>query len=61
VPNRVFDKNSDGKICAAELTEVMKSLGEELTPSEIAKMMREADIDGDGVINIEEFKKLLSP
>jgi Ca2+-binding EF-hand superfamily protein len=38
---------------AMELRSVMASLGEKLSDDEIAEMMREADLDGDGVINFE--------
>ena len=35
----------------------MASLGEKLTEDEIGEMMREADLDGDGVINFQgEYK-----
>ena len=47
---RVFDKDGDGFISAAELKEVMKSLEEKLTDDEIKEMLTEADTDGDGKI-----------
>ena len=51
---------SDGneKIEACELKSVMASLGETLTDEEVKEMMTEADIDKDGVIDFEEFKKM---
>lgn len=50
---RVFDKDGNGFISAAELRHVMTSLGEKLTDEEVDEMIREADIDGDGQVNYE--------
>lgn len=37
----------------------MKKKGEKLTEGELDVMLREADVDGDGQINYEEFVKML--
>ncbi len=47
---RVFDKDGNGFISAAELRHVMTNLGEKLTDEEVDEMIREADIDGDGQV-----------
>ncbi|GFQ04479.1 calmodulin [Phtheirospermum japonicum] len=52
---RVFDKDQNGFISVAELCHVMTNLGEKLTDEEVNEMIREADVDGDGQINYEEF------
>ena len=57
---RVFDKNDNGFISAAELRHIMTNLGEKLTDEEAEEMIREADVNGDGVINYEEFVTLMS-
>merc|ERR1711998_672829 len=44
---KVFDKDGNGFISAAELRHVMTNLGEKLTDEEVDEMIREADIDGD--------------
>jgi len=56
---KVFDKDNNGFISAAELRHVMTSLGEKLTDEEVDEMIREADVDGDGRINYEEFVKMM--
>ncbi|CAF4085880.1 unnamed protein product [Rotaria sp. Silwood2] len=43
---RVFDKDGNGFISAAEFRYVMTNLGEKLTDEEVDEMIREADIDG---------------
>lgn len=50
---KVFDKDGNGFISAAELRHVMTNLGEKLTDEEVDEMIREADIDGDGQVNYD--------
>uniref|UniRef100_A0A0E0GQE2 Calmodulin-like protein 1 n=1 Tax=Oryza nivara TaxID=4536 RepID=A0A0E0GQE2_ORYNI len=56
---RVFDKDQNGFISAAELRHVMANIGERLTDEEVGEMISEADVDGDGQINYEEFVKCM--
>ncbi|CAN6652031.1 calmodulin [Trichomonascus vanleenenianus] len=56
---KVFDRDGNGFISAAELRHVMTSIGETLTDQEVDQMIREADADGDGRINYNEFVDLL--
>ncbi|KAF5734060.1 calmodulin [Tripterygium wilfordii] len=56
---KVFDKDQNGYISAAELRHVMTNLGEKLTDEEVDDMIREADIDGDGQVNYEEFVRMM--
>jgi hypothetical protein len=51
---KVFDKDGNGFISAAELRHVMTNLGEKLSDNEVEEMIREADVDGDGQINYDE-------
>ena len=51
--SRVFDKNNDGLISSTELRHVMTNLGEKLSDEEVDDMIREADLDGDGMVNYE--------
>uniref|UniRef100_A0A8W8NU75 EF-hand domain-containing protein n=1 Tax=Magallana gigas TaxID=29159 RepID=A0A8W8NU75_MAGGI len=57
---RVFDKDGNGFISAAELRHVMTNLGEKLTDEEVDEMIREADLDGDGMVNYEEFVTMMT-
>jgi calmodulin len=52
---KVFDRDNNGFISAAELRHVMTSIGEKLTDDEVDEMIREADQDGDGRIDCEVF------
>lgn len=38
----------------------MSNIGEALTDEQIAEMIKEADTDGDGRINYEEFLKMMN-
>ena len=42
----------------AQLRHVMINLGERLT-DEVEQMIREADLDGDGLVSYEEFARVM--
>ena len=56
---KVFDKDGNGFITAQELRHVMTNLGEKITQEEADEMIGEADLDGDGRIDYEEFVKMM--
>jgi Ca2+-binding EF-hand superfamily protein len=53
-----FDKNSDGVISRSELIELVEILLSERGLGKSSKIMKEFDIDQNGVIDFEEFKLL---
>lgn len=56
---RLFDDDNTGKISFKNLKRVAKELGENLSDEEIQEMIDEADRDGDGEINEEEFLRIM--
>ncbi|KAK1330001.1 hypothetical protein QTO34_010185 [Cnephaeus nilssonii] len=49
-----FDTNGDGAITLGELRQAMQRLlGEELSPRELAEVVQEADVNGDGTLDFE--------
>lgn len=55
---RLFDDDDTGKITFRNLKRVAKELGENMTDEELQEMIDEADRDGDGEINEDEFLKV---
>ncbi|GIL42840.1 hypothetical protein Vafri_696 [Volvox africanus] len=57
---RMFDRDGNGQINAAELKHIMTNIGETLTEEQVDDMIQEADIDQDGMINYEEFIRVVA-
>nr|XP_022303659.1 calmodulin, striated muscle-like isoform X3 [Crassostrea virginica]XP_022303728.1 calmodulin, striated muscle-like isoform X3 [Crassostrea virginica] len=51
-----IDKSGDGKLQKAEVAAAMRDIGH-FTEEEIDKMIKKADKNNDGVIDLEEFEK----
>ncbi|KAK9115316.1 hypothetical protein Syun_022113 [Stephania yunnanensis] len=56
----LFDRDKNGKISANELCAVLKSLGEKCSLKDCGRMISSVDKDGDGSVNFEEFKKMMT-
>ena len=56
---RLFDEDSTGKISFRNLKKVALELGEGLSDDELHEMIEEADRDGDGLINFDEFYRVM--
>lgn len=57
---RSFDREGNGFITPAQLAKSMAKMGHPLTYRELTSMVEEADIDGDGVINFDEFSRIMA-
>jgi len=55
----IFDKDQNGYISASELRHVLTTLGEKLTEPEVDDLLKEIVVQ-DGLINIEDFIKLIT-
>ncbi|PIN19727.1 Calmodulin and related proteins (EF-Hand superfamily) [Handroanthus impetiginosus] len=55
----LYDKDKNGKISASELHAVLRSLGEKCSIKDCERMISSFDVDEDGCINFEEFKKMM--
>ncbi|XP_071160670.1 calmodulin-like isoform X1 [Mytilus edulis] len=56
---RLFDKNGDGYVTASELKTILSNNGEKISDEELDAMVKDADVDGDGKINYQEFVSML--
>jgi len=58
---RAFDRNGDGFISQAELEELLKDSSQNVNDSsvDIADLLEQADANSDGVIDFEEFQRML--
>jgi len=54
----VFDVNGDGQISADELRGILTTMGEVMTNEEVDALLAECDVDGSGVIDMQEFKNM---
>ncbi|KAL5697921.1 hypothetical protein ACHQM5_029020 [Ranunculus cassubicifolius] len=57
----VFDGNNDGLITVEELGYVLKSLGikKGIKDEDCREMIKNVDMDGDGMVNFDEFKHMM--
>ena len=56
----IVDVDGDGLISAGEMQQVMRALGEEMTPERADQVMKAIDADGDGRISLEEFATFMT-
>jgi len=55
---QVFDKNGDNFINKDEIRMAMNNLGENVTEAEVDEMLQCMDLNKDGRVSFEEFKKM---
>merc|ERR1712227_269834 len=56
---KLFDDDSTNKISFRNLARVAEELGENIDDEELQDMINQADRDGDGEINIDEFYRIM--
>lgn len=52
---REFDVDGSGEISKGDLRKVFAEMGRNLSQEEVDRMMANADVDGDGTMNYDEF------
>ncbi|KAL4238029.1 hypothetical protein ACF0H5_002740 [Mactra antiquata] len=57
---KLFDKDGSGTISTKELGIVMKSLGEAKSDAELAQLIAEVDVDGNGEIDFQEYLQMMA-
>ncbi|XP_008782222.2 caltractin [Phoenix dactylifera] len=55
----IIDQDSNGKISAVDIQRLAKDLGENFTLEEIREMITEADRNGDGEVDADEFIRVM--
>lgn len=55
----LFDVNRDGRITESELESVLGFLGVTTTREEVRRMIRDADCDGNGTVEFDEFLRMM--
>lgn len=56
----LYDINKNGLISSSELGEILSRIGESVTEKDCVRMIESVDEDGDGFVNFEEFKTMMS-
>ncbi|KAK1423104.1 hypothetical protein QVD17_18399 [Tagetes erecta] len=57
---QMYDLNKNGLISATELHQILSRLGENCTVEDCVKMIQSVDSDGDGFVDFDEFKKMMT-
>lgn len=56
---KIIDRDNSGTITAVELKTTLSSLGEVMSHDDVQHIVREADENGDGVIDVHEFAEMM--
>merc|ERR1711915_515957 len=57
----LYEKNSEnGKVDGLELSKLLRSLGEDPSDAELANMVKDLEIDGQGTFEFPDFLKMMS-
>ncbi|OAD05033.1 hypothetical protein MUCCIDRAFT_141198, partial [Mucor lusitanicus CBS 277.49] len=55
----MLDTDHDGQLTGEDLKRGVSLFGNSVTEADVEEMMASADVDGDGLINYEEFLKVM--
>lgn len=56
---RVFDRDGNGTINKDELKQILITLGDSISPEEVEYMLRDSDVNEDGMIEYKKFVRLM--
>ena len=56
---RIFDRDGNGFIDSKELKHIVTQMGQVLTNAEADEFMLEADLNGDGKLDFDEFMQMM--
>jgi Ca2+-binding EF-hand superfamily protein len=56
----IIDTDGDGLISSAELVQLMRAMGDDVTDEAAATAVEIMDVDGDGKVSLEEFARYQS-
>eukprot|EP01106_Pelomyxa_sp_JSP_P018321 TRINITY_DN828_c0_g1_i3.p1 TRINITY_DN828_c0_g1~~TRINITY_DN828_c0_g1_i3.p1 ORF type:complete len:145 (+),score=36.25 TRINITY_DN828_c0_g1_i3:47-481(+) len=57
---KLFDEDGNGKLNKEEVSKAMAKLGHPFTEEELTDFFTKADVDHDGLVDLEEFTKFVS-
>ncbi len=57
---KVFDRDGNGLLSAQELKYVLRVVEAKISYESIEELIRQADVDGDGLINYQEFVRMMT-
>ena len=56
---KIFDDMETGFIESGKLRHIMQNMGDTLSDEEVNRFIKQSDIDRDGMVNYEEFTKVM--
>lgn len=56
---QVFDREGNGTVNREEMKQILITLGDRITEQEVEYMLRDADINEDGLIEYKKFIRLM--
>ena len=56
---KIFDKNNTKLIAPKNVLDIFSKIDETIKEEEVLQMFKECDLDNDGYLNYEEFKRMI--